>query len=54
MRQSDHDLNEDFPLSGGQEPDFKYGKQALIIMIIIILTMACLAAYSKGIIHHIF
>ena len=27
-----HDLNIDFPLSGGEEPDFKYGNISLIII----------------------
>ena len=44
-----HTTEEDFPLSGGDEPNFKYGKQALIAMILMIILVALVAAHSKGV-----
>ena len=43
-----HDLEEDFPLSGGDEPNTGFGIGTLITMIIIIIGVACLIAHTKG------
>jgi len=43
-----HTTEEDFPLSGGFEPEIKYGKQALIGMILMIIAVVLLVMHSHG------
>ncbi len=48
MDNKNHLLNEDYPLSGGKEPDFKYPKTVLIIMAILIIGIATIIAHTQG------
>ena len=45
---NNHSVEEDFPLSGGEEPDFKYPKTALIVMLVAIIALTLFICHFKG------
>ena len=44
-----HTANEDFPLSGGEEPDFKVPKWAFVAFFVFIALVIAATMHSKGI-----
>jgi len=42
-----HTSEEDFPLSGGSEPDFKIPRWGLFVIVAFIVVIAALVAYAK-------
>jgi hypothetical protein len=48
MKLSNHDKEEDFPLSGGKEPQMYFSKWALIGYVALMVLIALLTMKSKG------
>ena len=42
-----HTSEEDFPLSGGSEPDFEIPRWGLFLIVAFIVVIAALVAYAK-------
>jgi hypothetical protein len=44
----EHSVEEDFPLSGGSEDNFKYPKIALLVIVVLLSALVLYICHSRG------